>query len=115
MYDYTDLFLLGLLVIFIYKKPAFLKDISKNKLAVLSLILLNAYLLKTKGVSSGITMALIIIVILDDTEGFTLNNKEGFQPKIHRWQPAHFVGPCQIDLDRKLKIRSEEANVQARQ
>ena len=56
-----------------------------------------------------------ITKIFSNPKGFTLNNKEGFQPKIHRWQPAHFVGPCQIDLDRKLKIRSEEANVQARQ
>tara|TARA_B110001454_G_C12700466_1_gene426329 strand:+ start:1282 stop:1878 length:597 start_codon:yes stop_codon:yes gene_type:complete len=39
--------------------------------------------------------------------------KETFVSKIHIWHPAEFSGPCQIDLDRHLKIKSERANFES--
>lgn len=46
----------------------------------------------------------------DDGEDDT---KEGFVSKIQTWHPAEFSGPCQIDLDRHLKIKSERANLES--
>ena len=39
--------------------------------------------------------------------------KEGFISKIQALHPAEFSGPCQIDLDRHLKIKSERANLES--
>ena len=41
------------------------------------------------------------------------DTKEGFVSKIQTWHPAEFSGPCQIDLDRHLKIKSERANLES--
>ena len=41
------------------------------------------------------------------------DTKEGFVSKIQTWHPAEFSGPCQIDLDRHLKIKSESANLES--
>ena len=112
MKHYTEFILLGLLLIFVYKKPAFLQNLSNNKIFVVGLILLNAYIAKTCGTCAGVIAALIIIVLLDKKENFC-NVKEDFVPKIQVWHPASFSGPCQTDLDRQIKANSEKANLEA--
>ena len=114
MNNYVELVLLGILLILVYKKPAFLQNIHNSKIYIALLILLNAYVLKTKGMSSGIIMALIIIVLIDSKENFC-NSKEGFAPKIKVWRPATFTSPCQVDLDRQIKVKSEEATLSSTQ
>ena len=93
MENYIEIILLALLVILVYKKPAFLQNINENKFVLASLILLNAYILKTVGMSAGIIVALINIVLLDTKENFC-DTKEGFTPKITVWKPATFTSPC---------------------
>ena len=64
------------------------------------------------GITSGIIMSLIVIILLDKKENFC-GNKEGFVPKIQVWKPSSFSGPCQLDLDRQIKVNSEKANIAA--
>ena len=112
MDQYTEFVLLGILLILFYNKPKFADNLYNNKLALLVLVLLNSYIAKTCGISSGIIMACIIIVLIDKKENFS-NIEEGFTPKIQVWRPVTFVGPCQVDLDRKLKEDGELANLNA--
>ena len=110
MDNYIEIILLGVLVILVYKKPVFLENVPDNKIMLAVLLLLNAYLLKTVGMSAGIIMALIIIVLIDTKENFC-DSKEGFTPKIQVWKPAVFTSPCQTDLDRDIKVKSERATI----
>jgi len=112
MRNYFEFILLGLLLVLVYKKPNFLKSIPNNKILIILLILLNGYIAKEYGMTCGIIMALIIIVLIDDKETFT-SLREGFNPKIQVWRPASFSGPCQTDLDRRIKINSELSNLSA--
>jgi hypothetical protein len=112
MENYIEIILLALLVILVYKKPEFLQNINENKIILACLILLNAYILKTVGMSAGIIMALINIVLLDTKENFC-DSKEGFTPKIQVWKPATFTGPCVVDLDRDIKVKGERATIES--
>jgi len=38
-------------------------------------------------------------------------NEESFVSKIQIWKPEKFTNPCQVDLDRYLKIKSEKYNL----
>ena len=67
MEQYIEFILLGLLLILFYNKPKFTDNIPNNKLAILFLVLLNAYIAKTYGMSSGIIMACIVIMLVDKT------------------------------------------------
>ena len=112
MKQIVEYLLLGLLLALVYKKPAFLGNISNHKLFIIILILLNAFVAKKYGITSGIIIALISIVLLDKKENFC-DTKETFVPKIKVWKPSSFSGPCQVDLDRQIKVNSEKANLQA--
>ena len=112
MDNYIEIVLLGILVILVYKKPLFLENIQNNKLMIAGLLLLNAFLLKRVGMSAGIIMALIIIVLVDTKETFC-DSKEGFTPKIKVWKPAVFTAPCQTDLDRDIKVKGERATIES--
>ena len=110
MDNYVEIILLSVLVILVYKKPLFLQEIHNNKIVLVLLILLNTYLLKTFGMSSGIIMAMILIVLLDSKDN---ELREGFAPKIKIWKGATFTSPCQVDLDRDIKVRSERATLES--
>ena len=110
MGNYIEIILLAVLVILVYKKPLFLQEIHNNKIVLALLILLNTYFLKTFGMTSGITMSMILIVLLDSKENFC-ESREGFAPKIKIWRGATFTSPCQVDLDREIKVRSEKATL----
>ena len=110
MDQYIEFILLGILILF-YNKPKFTENLYNNKLAILFLVLLNAYIAKTCGVSMAVHMACIIIVLIDKKENFS--NIEELIYQIQVWRPMTFVGPCQVDLDRKLKEDSELANLNA--
>ena len=112
MNNYVELGLLAILVVLVYKKPVFLQELGKNKMNILILIILKIYIVKTYGITSGIICALILIVLLDTKENFCENSKkEEFVPKIQAWKPQTFNSPCQVDIDRKIKIQSEEASL----
>jgi hypothetical protein len=64
MDNYVEIILLAVLVILVYKKPLFLQEIHNNKIVLALLILLNTYLLKTFGMSSGIIMAMIVTLLM---------------------------------------------------
>jgi len=110
MDNYVEILLLALLVVLVYEKPAFLHKIHTNKIILALLILLNIYLLKTVGMSAGIIMALILIVLIEES-----GPKEGFVPKIRLWSPSNFTSPCLVDLDRDIKVRSERATLDSTQ
>ena len=112
MKQFIEFLLLGLLLALVYEKPSFLMNFSNNKLYLIILILLNAFVAKKYGITSGIIMALITIVLIDKKENFC-NTKETFVPKMRVWKPTSFSGPCQIDLDRQMKENSEKANLEA--
>jgi len=114
MENYIEIILLAVLVILVYKKPEFLQNINENKIILACLILLNAYILKTVSMSAGIIMALINIVLLDTKENFC-DSKEGFVSKIQVWRPANFRPPCQVDLDRNMKILGEKNTIASTQ
>ena len=63
MTQYIEFVLLGILLVLVYQKPNFLENIVSNKLSIILLLLLNGYIAKTYGITSGIIMAVIIIVI----------------------------------------------------
>ena len=116
MKNYIELTLLGILVVLIYKKPEYLKNVHSNKIYIILLIFLNGYISKKFGITSGIIMALITIVLLDNNEYFTDISKEGFsnhKVDVKVWRPAHFTEPCQVDNDRILKRRSEMSTLRA--
>jgi len=117
MDNYFELFLLAVLVSLIYKKPVFLENIANNKLYLVFLICLNAYVAKKFGITSGIIMALINIILLDTKETFcnVIEEKEESEPKVNvqTWRPANFTSPCQTENDRILKVRSERATLNA--
>ena len=110
MSQYVEFFLLGLLIAIINNVPEFMCSAINNKLMLLLLILLNIYLLKIYGISSGILFAVILVIIINNGK-VSMSNQETFVPKISSWKPASFSSPCQIDLDRKLKKSSEIANI----
>ena len=110
MTQYIEFFLLGLLIAIINNIPEFMCTAINNKLMLLLLILLNIYLLKIYGISSGILFAVILVIIISHGK-VSMSNQETFVPKISSWKPANFSSPCQIDLDRKLKKSSEIANI----
>ncbi len=110
MSQYVEFFLLGLLIVIINSVPEFMCSAVNNKVMLLLLILLNIYLLKIYGISSGILFAVILVVVLNKGR-VSMSNQEGFVPKISTWSPANFSSPCQVDLDRKLKESSEVANI----
>ena len=72
MENYIEIILLGVLVILVHKKPIFLENINDNKILLALMILLNMYLLKNVGMSAGIIMSLIIIVLIDTKENLVL-------------------------------------------
>jgi hypothetical protein len=113
MDNYIEIILLGVLVILIYKKPVFLENINNKKILLTLMILLNMYMLKNVGMSAGIIMSFIIIVLIDTKENFCDDPKEGFTPKIHIWQPSVFSGPCQVELDREMKVKGERATIES--
>jgi len=114
MKNYVELILLGILLVLVYKKPGFVQNIQSNKIYVALLILLNAYILKTQGITAGIIMALILIVLIDSKENFC-DSKETFVSKIKIWRPAEFRPPCQVDLDRNMKILAEKSTIASTQ
>jgi len=114
MDNYIELILLGILLVLVYKKPVFLQNVHSNKIYTALLILLNAYILKTQGITAGIITALIVIVLLDSKENFC-DSKEGFVSKIKIWKPAGFKPPCQVDLDRGMKILAEKSTISSTQ
>ena len=61
-----------------------------------------------------VTIVRIIIVLIDSKENFC-SSKEGFVPKIKVWRPATFTAPCQVDLDRQIKLKSERATLSSTQ
>tara|TARA_B100001094_G_C18001931_1_gene705659 strand:- start:220 stop:573 length:354 start_codon:yes stop_codon:yes gene_type:complete len=115
MNNYFEFFLLGILVVLLYKKPLFLQNIQHNRLYLVLLICLNAYISNKFGITSGIIMALIVIVLIDSKETFCNNEKDDSQPKVNvkSWRPANFTSPCQTENDRILKIRSEVSTLNA--
>jgi len=114
MENYIELLLLALLLVLVYKKPGFLQNIGSNKIYTALLILLNVYVLKTQGITAGIILALISIVLIDEKENFC-DSKEGFVSKIQVWRPANFRPPCQVDLDRNMKILGEKNTIASTQ
>ena len=112
MDNYIEIILLGVLVILVYKKPVFLENINDNKILLALMILLNTYMLKNVGMSAGIIMSFIIMVLIDTKENFC-DAKEGFTPKIQIWQPSVFTGPCQVELDREIKVKGERATIES--
>jgi hypothetical protein len=118
MNNYFEISLLAILLVLIYKKPIFLQNIEKNRINILILLFLNAYITKIKGIVSGIIFALITVILLDSKEYFSNNEKdkkEDLEPKIYvkTWRPAHFTSPCQTENDRILKRQSEIASITA--
>ena len=75
------------------------------------------YVAKKFGISSGIIMAFINIILLDKIKTFCIfiEDKEESEPKVNvqTWRPANFTSPCQTENDRILKVRSERATLNA--
>lgn len=117
MDNYFEFFLLAILVSLIYKKPVFLQNITNNKIYLVCLLCLNAYVSFKFGITSGIIMALINIVLIDTKETFCNVSEvtEKKEPKVNvkTWRPADFTAPCQTENDRILKTRSEIATLNA--
>lgn len=110
MSQYVEFFLVGLLIVMINKVPEFMCTAVNNKMIVALLLLLNIYIFKIYGISSGILFAVILVLILDKGK-VSMTNQDTFVPKISIWQPSIFSSPCQVNLDRKIKINSEKANI----
>ena len=60
----------------------------------------------------GVIIAFIIILFISSKNEY-VGFKEEFTPKISKWTPENFSSPCQIDLDRKIKLSAERNNIAA--
>lgn len=109
---YTEYVLLALLTCLFYKQPEFLLNLSFNKYFIVVLMFLCIYLTYTLGITSGIIIAFIIILFISSKNEY-IEFKEGFTPKISKWSPINFSSPCQVDLDRKMKLSAERYNISA--
>ena len=107
---YTEYVLLALLMCLLYKQPEFLLNLSFNKYFMAVIMFLCIYLTYTLGVTSGVIIAFIIILFINSKNEY-VELKEGFTPKISKWTPERFSSPCQVDLDRKLKLSAENNNI----
>lgn len=112
MNDYFEFFLIALLIVVIYNVPEFMCNIVHVKILLLMVIILNAYILRKFGITSAITFAVILAIVINKSK-VSSGNMEGFTPKISKWMPSNFSSPCQIDLDRKIKLNSEKANIES--
>ena len=110
MSQYVEFFLIALLIVMINKVPEFMCTAVNDKMIVALLLILNIYIFKVYGISSGILFAVILVIILDKGK-VSMTNQDTFVPKISIWQPSNFSSPCQVNLDRKIKINSEKANI----
>ena len=106
---YLELLLLGILFVVIYHPVKSFSELLNNKLILLFAILLNGYIAKTYGITSGIIIAIIIIVLLENKDEEI--KQEGFTPKLSVLKPATFTGPCITEIDRNIKLSSEKANM----
>tara|TARA_B110001450_G_scaffold91919_1_gene87145 strand:- start:615 stop:1010 length:396 start_codon:yes stop_codon:yes gene_type:complete len=109
---YAEYVLLALLVCLLYKQPEFLLNLTFNKYFMTVLMFLCIYLTYTLGVTCGIIIAFIIILFISSKNEY-VGFKEEFTPKISKWTPEKFSSPCQIDLDRKIKLSAERNNIAA--
>lgn len=109
---YAEYVLLALLVCLLYKQPEFLLNLTFNKYFMTVIMFLCIYLTYTLGVTCGVIIAFIIILFISSKNEY-VGFKEEFTPKISKWTPENFSSPCQIDLDRKIKLSSERNNIAA--
>ena len=82
-----EYFLLALLLILMYVKPAFLNHVRKNSIMKILFVLLTIYVTGKFGSTSGILMAFIFIFLLNDSQNIQLyrkNDFEGFSPNIKK-------------------------------
>jgi hypothetical protein len=109
---YAEYVLLALLVCLLYKQPEFLLNLTFNKYFMTVIMFLCIYLTYTLGVTCGVIIAFIIILFISSKNEY-VGFKEEFTPKISKWTPENFSSPCQIDLDRKIKLSAERNNIAA--
>tara|TARA_B100000513_G_scaffold193798_1_gene121669 strand:- start:2041 stop:2484 length:444 start_codon:yes stop_codon:yes gene_type:complete len=82
-----EYFLLALLLILMYVKPAFLNHVRKNSIMKILFVLLTIYTTSKFGSTSGILMAFIFIFLLNDSQSIQIYRKkdfEGFSPNIKK-------------------------------
>jgi hypothetical protein len=82
-----EYFLLALLLILLYVKPAFLNHVRKNSIMKILFVLLTIYVTGKFGTTSGILMAFIFIFLLNDSQNIQLykkNDFEGFSTNIKK-------------------------------
>ena len=109
---YAEYVLLALLVCLLYKQPEFLLNLTFNKYFMTVIMFLCIYLTYTLGGTCGVIIAFIIILFISSKNEY-VGFKEEFTPKISKWTPENFSSPCQIDLDRKIKLSAERNNIAA--
>lgn len=109
---YAEYVLLALLMCLLYKQPEFLLNLTFNKYFMTVIMFLCIYLTYTLGVTCGVITAFIIILFISSKNEY-VGFKEEFTPKISKWTPENFSSPCQIDLDRKIKLSAERNNIAA--
>ena len=111
---YIEYVLLALLMCLLYKQPELVLNLTFNKYFMAFVMFLCVYLTYNFGVTSGVIIAFIIILFIHTKKEY-VELKEGFTPKIQVWKPAVFTQPCQTDLDRDIKVRSEKATIESTQ
>tara|TARA_B110000008_G_scaffold275218_1_gene312288 strand:+ start:688 stop:1083 length:396 start_codon:yes stop_codon:yes gene_type:complete len=109
---YAEYVLLALLMCLLYKQPEFLLNLTFNKYFMAVIMFLCIYLTYTLGVTCGVIIAFIIILFISSKNEY-VGFKEEFTPKISKWTPENFSSPCQVDLDRKIKLSAERNNIAA--
>ena len=109
---YIEYVLLALLMCLLYKQPELVLNLTFNKYFMAFVMFLCVYLTYNFGVTSGVIIAFIIILFIHTKKEY-VELKEGFTPKLIKWNPSTFSSPCQIDLDRKMKTSAEKNNIAA--
>lgn len=80
-----EYFLLALLLILMYVKPAFLVNVRNNSMMKMILTLVTLHITYRYGMTPGILMAAVFVLLLNDTgdvQIYKSRNFEGFSPKI---------------------------------
>tara|TARA_B100000900_G_C20474908_1_gene672969 strand:- start:344 stop:745 length:402 start_codon:yes stop_codon:yes gene_type:complete len=117
----VEYFLLAVLLIFMYVKPSFLNNVRKNSLMKLLIILLTIFITSKYGITSGVLMSIIFILLLNDSKNVQLYDKkhfEGFSSEKDKEDTKHYTyekndedcKDCKkniTDLSREFELNTE--------
>lgn len=99
-----EYFLLSLLLVLMYVKPRFLKNVRKNSIMKILLMFITIYMVYKYGSTAGLLMGCIFILLLNDSQGVQMYKKSDFEGFASKNDPQHY------QLERKDEEDDEDVD-----